>query len=481
MHPLPEDAFSRLVAPYENALRLHCYRMLGSSHDTDDVVQETLVRAWRARNSLQDETALRPWLYRIATNACLDELKNRKQRPLPSHVGPASDPSRATEPANPEVSWLEPCPDAWLSGVTRDPAAVYELKESVALAFVAALQCLSAQQRAVLLLRDVLGLPAEETAAALELSVSATNSTLHRARTALRERVTGNSESASTDIASDVDETLLARYIRAWEAGDLGALVALLHEDVTLSMPPSPTWFSGRTATAAFLAARPLPALARASLRIVPHGANAQPALAFYVDGNLHALQVLRIVAGRVLEVHHFGDESSFAAFQLAHRLGEASRPIEPGVRAVANLDAGHLEVSVELRAAPERVFRALASAEIIAWWVRPGVFNATQWAGEVRLGGRWSVSGLGCGNHYVLEGQFLAVDAPRKLVHTWHRLGAPDPATTVTYLLAREGGLTRLTVRHGGFTSRAVCANTAAGWETSLDCLRRYLASAAL
>src|SRR5262245_42648590 len=169
----PDDAFRRLVAPHEGALRLHCYRMLGSSHDSDDVIQEILVRAWRAKDSLQNPSAVRPWLYRIATNACLDELKSRKQRPLPSDVvAPAADPNAPPVPASPEATWLEPCPDAWLHGTSRDPGAAYELKESVALAFVAALQSLSARERAVLLLRDVIGMPAEETAAALEISVS---------------------------------------------------------------------------------------------------------------------------------------------------------------------------------------------------------------------------------------------------------------------------------------------------------------------
>jgi RNA polymerase sigma-70 factor (ECF subfamily) len=313
-----DQAFLRLVAPHEGALRLHCYRMLGSSHDSDDVLQETLVRAWRAKDSLQDASAVRPWLYRIATNACLDELKNRKQRPLPSDVVPATaDPAAPPSPASPEVSWLEPCPDAWLAGVARDPGAAYELKESVALAFVAALQCLSAQQRAVLLLRDVLGMPAEETAGALGMSVPAANSALHRARTALRDRIGGSEEEAVVDATSDVDEELLARYIRAWETLDLRALVSLLHDDVTMSMPPSPTWFRGSATAGAFLATRPFVVLARSGLRLVRARANGQPALVFYVGGELHALHVVRVRAGRVVEAHHFCDEASFAAFAL--------------------------------------------------------------------------------------------------------------------------------------------------------------------
>jgi RNA polymerase sigma-70 factor (ECF subfamily) len=297
--------------------------MLGSSHDSDDVIQETLVRAWRAKDSLEDASAVRPWLYRIATNACLDELKSRRQRPLPSDVVPAAaDPLAAPTPPSPEATWLEPCPDAWLAGVSRDPSAAYELKESVALAFVATLQCLSAQQRAVLLLRDVLGMAAGETAAALGMSVSAANSTLHRARTTLRERIGGSEEDVAIDATSEIDEELLGKYIRAWEGLDLNALVALLHDDVTMSMPPSPTWLLGKAAVSAFLAARPFARLAKTTLRIVPANANGQPALAFYVGGELHSVHVVRFRDGRILEMHHFCEETSFAAFRLPRSFG---------------------------------------------------------------------------------------------------------------------------------------------------------------
>jgi RNA polymerase sigma-70 factor (ECF subfamily) len=472
------DAFRRLVAPYEGALRLHCYRMLGSSHDSDDVIQETLVRAWRARDSLESASAVRPWLYRIATNACLDELKSRKHRPLPSDVvPPAADPRAAPAPASPEVPWLEPCPDAWLTGVARDPGAAYELKESVALAFVAALQCLSAQQRAVLLLRDVMGMPAEETADALGMSVSAANSALHRARAALRERVGGSEEQVAVDATSDVDEELLGRYIRAWEALDLGALVALLHDDITVSMPPSPTWLRGRTAASAFLGARPFVVLAKTGARVVPTTANGQPAVALYVGGELHSVHVLRLRQGRVLELHAFCDETSFAAFHLPRTIGAAmTRAETKGARAVADLPEGRILATVEVDASPERVFAALASSEITRWWVRPGVFDTTEWAGDVRVGGRWRASGNARDTRYVLEGEFLEVDAPRKLAHTWHRLEGPGAPTRVAYVVEAVDGGTRLTLRHEGFASREVCSATCIGWETSLDRLAQYL-----
>jgi RNA polymerase sigma-70 factor (ECF subfamily) len=322
MTAAPDDAFLQLVAPHRDALRLHCYRMLGSTHDGDDVLQETLVRAWRSRESLENAQAVRSWLYRIATNACLDELKGRSKRPMPSDVVPAAtDPTAPPAPASPEATWLEPCPEAWMAGVMRDPGAAYELKESVALAFVAALQCLSAQQRAVLLLRDVLGMPAEETAAALRMSVPAANSTLHRAREALRERVGAGEESVAVDATSEVNEELLRKYLHAWETLDLQAFVALLHDDIIISMPPSPTWLRGKAATAAFAAARPFALLVSRDHRIVPTTANGQPAFVFYLAGELHALHVVRFKHGRVSELHHFCDLASIAAFNLPRTL----------------------------------------------------------------------------------------------------------------------------------------------------------------
>lgn len=488
MTTLPDDAFLRLVAPHQHALRLHCYRMLGSAHDCDDALQDAMVRAWRSRESLSDPAAARPWLYRIVTNACLDELARRKARPLPFHVvPPAADASAAPIPPGADAAWLEPCPDAWLEGSSADPGALYALKESVALAFVAALQCLSASQRAVLLLCDVLGMTAEEAASALGTSPSAVRSGLHRARTALRERV-GDAGEGVVDVTSEVDPVLLGKYIQAWETLDLDALIVLLAEDVTVSMPPSSTWLRGLAAARTFLGGRPFVSLAGATRTLVPVGANGQPAVAFYVGGELHAVHVLRLRGGRIVDIVHFRDEASFAAFALPHTLGTSVSPSQDAgrARAVADLPGGLVLATVVLAAAPERVFRALASAEITRWWVRPGVFDTREWQGELRAGGRWYAAGearasgatgerLG-GHRYVIEGEFLEVDAPRKLVHTWHRLEAAGAPTTVTYLLEAEGAGTRLTLRHGTFTARATCQGTALGWETSLERLAAYL-----
>ena len=255
------STFAALIEAHRATLRLHCYRMLGSSHDSDDMVQETFVRALRAQHTLEDPSLARAWLYRIATNVCIDELARRPRRARGPELGPPADPDAPPAPATPDAEWLEPAPSAWLSAVApeeKSPVALYTQKESVALAFVAALQVLTPSQRAVLLLRDVVGLSAAETAEALTCSLSSANSALHRARVALEERV--GPRAGWTPDESSVDRALLERYVRAWEKGDLDAIVALLHDEVTLSMPPSPTWVSGRDAVARFFAIRAAPA-----------------------------------------------------------------------------------------------------------------------------------------------------------------------------------------------------------------------------
>src|SRR5579859_494735 len=252
MPPDDESAFLQSIAPLRGAIRLHCYRMLGSSHDGDDVVQETLLRAWRAKESLGDPGRLRPWLYRIATNVCLDELKRRPRRLLASDASPASEDARPPFPRVEEPVWLEPMPDAWLTGAEpADPQSRYALKESVALAFVAVLQCLSAAQRATLLLRDVVGLSAEETAEALGIGVGAANSALFRARAAVEEKL-GGCDASAVARRAEVDEALLAQYVRAFEEANLDAIIALFHDELRTTMPPVPLWVSGREANVRF-------------------------------------------------------------------------------------------------------------------------------------------------------------------------------------------------------------------------------------
>jgi RNA polymerase sigma-70 factor, ECF subfamily len=315
------SAFAALVEAHRATLRLHCYRMLGSSHDSDDMVQETFVRALRAQHTLEDPSLARAWLYRIATNVCIDELAKRPRRARGPELGPPADPDAAPVPATPDAEWLEPAPSAWLSASApeeKSPAAQHTQKESVALAFVAALQVLTPSQRAVLLLRDVVGLSAAETAEALTCSLSSANSALHRARVALEEQVGPRASWAPDESA--VDRALLERYVRAWEKGDLDAIVALLHDEVTLSMPPSPTWVSGRDAVARFFAHRVTQAVHERRFRAEVVGANGRTSGGFYrlgEDGTFafFALQALEAKDGRVRVIDHFMTPSSHAAF----------------------------------------------------------------------------------------------------------------------------------------------------------------------
>ena len=308
--------FEALVEPHRATLRLHCYRMLGSSHDSDDMVQETLVRAFRAQHTLEDPATARAWLHRIATTVCIDELAKRPRRARGPEIGPPADPDEPLAARTPDADWLEPAPSAWLSAATPDggsPAAQYTLKESVALAFVAALQVLTPSQRAVLLLRDVVGLSAAETALALACSVSSANSTLHRARVALERRV-GPRAGWSPEPGA-VDRDLLERYMRAWEKRDLDAIIALLHDDVTLSMPPIPIWFAGRADVAQFFTKRVTQPLRAAFVE-----ANGRMGAGFYRRGDDGAwvflgLQVLEMRDGRIRVIDHFMSPSAHAAF----------------------------------------------------------------------------------------------------------------------------------------------------------------------
>jgi RNA polymerase sigma-70 factor (ECF subfamily) len=318
------NTFAALVEPHRAMLRLHCYRMLGSSHDSDDMVQETFVRALRAQHTLEDPARARAWLHRIATNVCLDELAKRPRRARGPELGPPADPDAPPAARTPDAEWLEPAPSAWLSGGTPEggnPAAQYTLKESVALAFVAALQVLTPPQRAVLLLRDVVGLSAAETAESLACSVSSANSTLHRARLALEARV-GPRGDWSPEVGA-VDRTLLERYVRAWEQGDLDAIIALLHDDVTLSMPPSPTWIAGRAGVARFFRNRVLQAVREHRFRTAPVEANGCGGVGFYRrdehgEATFFALQVLEAKDGRLAVIDHFMSAGSHAAFFAA-------------------------------------------------------------------------------------------------------------------------------------------------------------------
>jgi RNA polymerase sigma-70 factor, ECF subfamily len=278
-----EDAYGLLVEPHRRELHAHCYRMLGSVHDAEDALQEALLRAWRGLPRFGGRGSLRSWLYRIATNTSLDAIGRRPRRVLPIDESPASDPHGGPGEPVVESVWLEPYPDEvlGLEDGYAGPEARYERRESVELAFVAALQHLPPNQRAALILREVLGFSAREVAESLDTTTASVNSALQRARKSVEERLPERSQQATLrDLGDDDLREIVDAYVDAWERGDVDEVVAMLTEDVAFAMPPLRSWFQGREAVAIFLAGWPLSGAWR--WRHVPSHASGQPALAFY-------------------------------------------------------------------------------------------------------------------------------------------------------------------------------------------------------
>lgn len=309
------EAFERVTGPYRRELHLHCYRMLGSLHDADDVLQETLLRAWRAIGRFESRASVRTWLYRIATNACLNTLAERPRRALPSGLLPPSDPD--APPGEPllEPIWLEPYPDRLLDEL-EDPAALYARRETVELAFLVAIQLLPPRQRAVLLLRDVMEWSANEVATLLGTSRASVNSALQRARDSLGRRAPAD---VTPTHPTDEERKLLERYMYAFERADVRALARLLAEEVEMTMPPDPTWFRGRQDVIRFLEYRVF--RVRGRLVLEPTAANRQPAVALYeqgagVDRGL-SIQVLTPADGLVGVITGFVGRDLFPAFGL--------------------------------------------------------------------------------------------------------------------------------------------------------------------
>ncbi len=278
--PASEQSFQTLLEPHRRAITLHCYRLLGSIQDAEEVVQESLLRAWQRQAELRSAGATRSWLYKIATNASLDLLKARRRRALPHLLSPPTTVAKPFGPVSDEAHWVEPAPDTLLDVAddpVREPEARVSLRESVGLAFITALQLLSPKQRAALLLVDVLGWTPEETASVLDASVFSVSSLLQRARKSVSAH---RGDDASMEEPAAADAEAVRRYIALWESGDLDAFIALLAEDARLSMPPQPEWFEGREAIRQFLASA-LANQARRS-RFIPVGANGRPAVAIY-------------------------------------------------------------------------------------------------------------------------------------------------------------------------------------------------------
>jgi RNA polymerase sigma-70 factor (ECF subfamily) len=323
-----EGAFREVVEPLRTELHRHCYRMLGSVHDADDALQDALVRAWRGLAKFEGRASLRAWLYRITTNACLDVISGRPKRMLPIDFGPSSDPrAEVSQAAVTRESWIEPYPDSQsgLGPVTEaSPEGRYGQREAVELAFVAALQHLPPRQRAVLILRDVMGLSARESAAALATTLPSVNGALQRARRAVEDRIPEMTQQATMRGLGKEARDLVRRFLGAFDRGDIDTILAMLAEDATFEMPPYPNWCHGRAALAAswLMPAGPPP-----RLRHVETSANGQPAAGVYVldpDGRVYipvCLDVLTLRGPWIADVTAFRMPELFRRFELPAQL----------------------------------------------------------------------------------------------------------------------------------------------------------------
>ncbi|MCO1575716.1 sigma-70 family RNA polymerase sigma factor [Crossiella sp. SN42] len=311
-----QAAFGQLVTPYRDQLFAYCYRMLGSTHDAEDAVQDALVKAWKGIAGFEGRASVKSWLYRIATNVCLDEIRRRPRRILTDDYAPPSSPDVELTGRVDEPIWLQPCPDDRLA---LDPAAGYELRESVELAFLVALQHLPATQRAVLVLREVLGFSAAEVAATLDTSVPSVNSALQRARATIRTQPRSQ-RAELAELGDDGQRELLAAFIEALQRSDVDAMVTLLAEDVRFTMPPMPFWFHGRADVVAFLTGVVL----KESWQRMPVRANGQLAFGAYMDrGEGHrlvAVDVLTVRDGRIAAISAFLDGAALGVFRLPER-----------------------------------------------------------------------------------------------------------------------------------------------------------------
>jgi RNA polymerase sigma-70 factor (ECF subfamily) len=324
-----DEDFARLTDPFRAELLAHCYRMLGSVHDAEDQVQETMIRAWRSYGEFEGRASLRTWLYRIATNACLRALETSSRRPLPSGLGgPGEYPEAPLAAARPEVPWLQPIPDALVSAGS---AEIVASRQGMRLALIAAMQYLPARQRAVLILRDVLGWRAAEVAELLGTTTTAVNGMLRRARARLEQAAPGQDQ--LHEPADPAGRALLDRYATAFQNADVTAVLQLLREDAVFEMPPQATWFTGRELIGRFLQSWVLTEPSR--FQMIPTAANGQLALAAYMrdpDGvyRAHAIQVFTIAASHITRVTSFNDPGLLATFGLPPVVPAAAVPV-PG------------------------------------------------------------------------------------------------------------------------------------------------------
>ncbi len=313
-----------MVEPHRRELQAHCYRMLGSVHDAEDMVQETFLRAWRRRETFEGRASFRAWLYKIATHVCLDTLEKRPRRVVPIMQGPAST---LDEPIPPDVNepiWLEPYPDEWLIADDVNPEGYVSTRENITIAFIAALHLLPPRQRAVLILRDVLDWQASEVADLLEITVPAVKSALHRARTTLATHgQTVRAQAAAVDVLDSAAQTQLHDYVRAWETADVSALLRLLKADATFSMPPIPAWYRGRDTIGGLVSRTVFSGDARGRWRLLPTKANRQTAFGLYRHDatndvyTAYGIQVVTFDNGQIADIITFRNAALFTYFKL--------------------------------------------------------------------------------------------------------------------------------------------------------------------
>jgi RNA polymerase sigma-70 factor, ECF subfamily len=328
-----ERAYDRLIEPHRAELRAHCYRMLGSAHDAEDALQEVLLRAWRGLPKFEGRSTLRSWLYTIATNVCLKAIERRPKLVLPIDYGPSADPHDGPGQPIVESVWVEPYPDQRLAldNALAGPEAHYEQRESIELAFIAALQHLPARQRAVLILRDVLGFSAREVAQSLDTTPGSIDSALQRAHKTVDERLPEQSQQATLRaLGDDGLREIVDRFVAAWERADVDAVVAMLTDDTVITMPPLPTWYQGREAVAAFLRGWPL--AGTVPWRVVPTHANGQLAFGEYIwdaDSETfipHGIQVLTLEEAKIAEITAFLTPEAFERFGLPDQIKPRER-----------------------------------------------------------------------------------------------------------------------------------------------------------
>jgi RNA polymerase sigma-70 factor (TIGR02960 family) len=315
------DAFAELVEPFRDELQVHCYRILGSVADAEDALQETLMAAWRGLGQFEGRSHVRSWLYRIATTRSLNALRGSKTRPAPEAAGHLPEPSRVGEPL-----WLEPYPDALLGELPDSapgPEARYEAKEAISLAFMAAIQHLPPMQRAVLILRDVLGFRAAETASITGSSVDTVNGLLKRARASLARELPPGERQRPPQPGSAAERHIVAQFTDAYQRGDTKAIVALLTDDASLTMPPLPFIYQGRASVAGFLST----ICATHRFKLIPTRANGQPAFGCYVRdpatqlARAHGLIVLTLSGSRIAQITRFVDNSTLPRLGLPRSL----------------------------------------------------------------------------------------------------------------------------------------------------------------